>query len=102
MPHSDGRLPSHNVSSQYRMHSYYPAATYLTQGLNTTTCVPPLLSLDENSSNNNNFSDNMAACEWRTHTHLSGPLSFTKTLSTMWLSIFKGGFYSSKDCHKIY
>uniref|UniRef100_A0A3Q1HLP0 DM domain-containing protein n=1 Tax=Anabas testudineus TaxID=64144 RepID=A0A3Q1HLP0_ANATE len=41
MPHGDGRLSSHNVSSQYRMHSYYPAATYLTQGLGTATCVPP-------------------------------------------------------------
>lgn len=61
MPHSDGRLSSHNVPSQYRMHSYYPAATYLTQGLSTTTCVPSLLSLDESSSNN--FSENMAACE---------------------------------------
>uniref|UniRef100_A0A3P8SL73 Doublesex and mab-3 related transcription factor 1 n=1 Tax=Amphiprion percula TaxID=161767 RepID=A0A3P8SL73_AMPPE len=40
MPHGDGRLSSHNVSSQYRMHSYYPAATYLTQGLASTTCVP--------------------------------------------------------------
>uniref|UniRef100_A0A3Q2V4F3 Doublesex and mab-3 related transcription factor 1 n=1 Tax=Haplochromis burtoni TaxID=8153 RepID=A0A3Q2V4F3_HAPBU len=54
MPHGDGRLPSHNVSSQYRMHSYYPAATYLTQGLGSTTCVPPFFSLDD--SNNSSFS----------------------------------------------
>ncbi|XP_028269438.1 doublesex- and mab-3-related transcription factor 1 [Parambassis ranga] len=54
MPHSDGRLPSHNLPSQYRMHSYYPAATYLTQGLSSNTCVPPFFSLDENNNNNNN------------------------------------------------
>uniref|UniRef100_G3PNG6 DM domain-containing protein n=1 Tax=Gasterosteus aculeatus TaxID=69293 RepID=G3PNG6_GASAC len=48
MPHAEGRLSSHNVSSQYRMHSYYPAATYLTQGLSSPTCVPPLFSLDDN------------------------------------------------------
>ncbi|KAM4746129.1 doublesex- and mab-3-related transcription factor 1 [Anableps anableps] len=50
MPHGDGRLPSHGVSSQYRMHSYYPGATYLTQGLASTTCVPPFVSLEENNS----------------------------------------------------
>uniref|UniRef100_A0A7N6BH57 DM domain-containing protein n=1 Tax=Anabas testudineus TaxID=64144 RepID=A0A7N6BH57_ANATE len=64
MPHGDGRLSSHNVSSQYRMHSYYPAATYLTQGLGTATCVPPHFSVDDNNNNNNNnnsFSENMAA-----------------------------------------
>ncbi|XP_037632807.1 doublesex- and mab-3-related transcription factor 1 isoform X4 [Sebastes umbrosus] len=57
MPHGDGRLSSHNMSSQYRMHSYYPAATYLTQGLGSTTCVPPFFSLDENNNNNNNNSN---------------------------------------------
>ncbi|KAM7018101.1 doublesex- and mab-3-related transcription factor 1 [Tautogolabrus adspersus] len=62
MPHGDGRLSSHNVSSQYRMHSYYPAATYLTQGLGSTNCVPPLFSLeDNNNSNNNNCPETMAA-----------------------------------------
>uniref|UniRef100_A0A8C2WQX0 Doublesex and mab-3 related transcription factor 1 n=1 Tax=Cyclopterus lumpus TaxID=8103 RepID=A0A8C2WQX0_CYCLU len=60
MPHADGRLSSHNVSSQYRMHSYYPAATYLTQGLGSTACVPPLFSLDDNN-NNINCSEAMAA-----------------------------------------
>ncbi|XP_037338281.1 doublesex- and mab-3-related transcription factor 1 isoform X2 [Pungitius pungitius] len=59
MPHAEGRLSSHNVSSQYRMHSYYPAATYLTPGLSSTTCVPPLFSLDDN--NNINCSEAMAA-----------------------------------------
>uniref|UniRef100_A0A673BZS7 Doublesex- and mab-3-related transcription factor 1-like n=1 Tax=Sphaeramia orbicularis TaxID=375764 RepID=A0A673BZS7_9TELE len=34
MPHG-----SHNMSSQYRMHSYYPPATYLTQGLSSTSCA---------------------------------------------------------------
>ncbi|KAM6930524.1 doublesex- and mab-3-related transcription factor 1 [Xenentodon cancila] len=50
MPHADGRLSSHNMSSQYRMHSYYPGATYLTQGLGSTACVPPFFSLDDNNS----------------------------------------------------
>ncbi|GLD54404.1 doublesex- and mab-3-related transcription factor 1-like isoform X1 [Lates japonicus] len=54
MPHSDSCLSSHSVSSQYRMHSYYPAATYLTQGLSSTTCVPPIFSLEDNNNNNNN------------------------------------------------
>ncbi|CAK6975875.1 doublesex- and mab-3-related transcription factor 1 isoform X2 [Scomber scombrus] len=61
MPHSDGRLSGHNVSSQYRMHSYYPAATYLTQGLGSTTCVPPLFTLEDNNNSNNNCSETMAA-----------------------------------------
>ncbi|XP_061586714.1 doublesex- and mab-3-related transcription factor 1 [Cololabis saira] len=50
MPHGDGRLSSHNVSSQYRMHSYYPGAAYLTQGLGSSACVPPFFSLDDNNS----------------------------------------------------
>ncbi|KAA8592500.1 hypothetical protein FQN60_017955, partial [Etheostoma spectabile] len=54
MPHGDGRVSSHNMSSQYRMHSYYPAATYLSQSLGSTTCVPPLFSIDDNNNNNNN------------------------------------------------
>ncbi|XP_045890190.1 doublesex- and mab-3-related transcription factor 1 isoform X2 [Micropterus dolomieu] len=61
LPHGDGRLSSHNMSSQYRMHSYYPAATYLTQGLGSTTCVPPLFSLEDNNNNNNNCSETMEA-----------------------------------------
>ncbi|XP_041643696.1 doublesex- and mab-3-related transcription factor 1 isoform X2 [Cheilinus undulatus] len=61
MPHGDGRLSTHNVSSQYRMHSYYPTATYLTQGLGSTSCVPPLISLDDNNNSNNNCSETMAA-----------------------------------------
>ncbi|XP_022609465.1 doublesex- and mab-3-related transcription factor 1-like [Seriola dumerili] len=58
MPHGDGRLSGHNMSSPYRMHSYYPAATYLTQGLGSSTCVPPLFSLEDNSYNNNNNNNN--------------------------------------------
>ncbi|XP_028313216.1 doublesex- and mab-3-related transcription factor 1 isoform X2 [Gouania willdenowi] len=50
MPHGDGRLPSHNVSPQYRVHSYYPATPYLTQGLSSTACVPPCFSMDDPSS----------------------------------------------------
>ncbi|KAG8011715.1 Doublesex-and mab-3-related transcription factor 1, partial [Nibea albiflora] len=58
MPHCDGRLLSHNMSSKYGMHSYYPAATYLTQGMGSTTCVPPLFSLDVNNDNNSNNNNN--------------------------------------------
>ncbi|KAK1892971.1 Doublesex- and mab-3-related transcription factor 1 [Dissostichus eleginoides] len=57
IPHGEGRLSSHNMSSQYRMHSYYPAATYLTQGLGSSSCVPPIFSVDDN----NNCSETMAA-----------------------------------------
>uniref|UniRef100_A0A3B4YYN0 Doublesex and mab-3 related transcription factor 1 n=1 Tax=Seriola lalandi dorsalis TaxID=1841481 RepID=A0A3B4YYN0_SERLL len=49
VPHGDGRLSGHNMSTPYRMHSYYPAATYLTQGLGSSTCVPPLFSLEDNT-----------------------------------------------------
>uniref|UniRef100_A0A3Q3WLP8 DM domain-containing protein n=1 Tax=Mola mola TaxID=94237 RepID=A0A3Q3WLP8_MOLML len=56
MPHGDGCLSSHNMTSQYCMHSYYPAATYLTRGLGSTTCVPRLE--DNNSSN---FAETMGA-----------------------------------------
>ncbi|KAM9858207.1 doublesex- and mab-3-related transcription factor 1 [Aulostomus maculatus] len=71
MPHAESRLSSHNIP-QYRMHSYYPAATYLTQGLGTTTCMPPLFTPEDNNNsnnssnnnnNNNNYSETMAACE---------------------------------------
>ncbi|KAM4615792.1 doublesex- and mab-3-related transcription factor 1 [Polymixia lowei] len=53
MPNSDGRLSGHNMSPQYspavRMHSYYSAASYLTQGLGTASCVPPIFTLDDNN-----------------------------------------------------
>uniref|UniRef100_A0A667XXD5 Doublesex and mab-3 related transcription factor 1 n=1 Tax=Myripristis murdjan TaxID=586833 RepID=A0A667XXD5_9TELE len=56
MPHGDGRLSSHNMSPQYRMHSYYSAASYLSQGLGTTACVPPIFTLEDN-----NYSETKAA-----------------------------------------
>ncbi|XP_055367289.1 doublesex- and mab-3-related transcription factor 1 isoform X3 [Betta splendens] len=59
IPHGDGRLSGHNMSSQYCMHSYYPATSYLSQGLGSSSCVPQLFSLDDNNSNNN-CSENMA------------------------------------------
>uniref|UniRef100_A0A3B4YTN1 Doublesex and mab-3 related transcription factor 1 n=1 Tax=Seriola lalandi dorsalis TaxID=1841481 RepID=A0A3B4YTN1_SERLL len=62
VPHGDGRLSGHNMSTPYRMHSYYPAATYLTQGLGSSTCVPPLFSLEDNSYNNNNNNNNNNNC----------------------------------------
>nr|AAY64468.1 doublesex and mab-3 related transcription factor [Pseudolabrus japonicus] len=61
MSHGESPLSSHSVSSQYRMHSYYPAATYLSQGLSSTSCVPPLISLEDNNNNNNNCFETMAA-----------------------------------------
>ena len=56
MTGSEGRLVGHNVSPQYRMHSYYSAASYLTPGLGTSTlgtatCVPtPIFTLDDNNN----------------------------------------------------
>uniref|UniRef100_A0A8C6TRL3 Doublesex and mab-3 related transcription factor 1 n=1 Tax=Neogobius melanostomus TaxID=47308 RepID=A0A8C6TRL3_9GOBI len=50
MPHGDGRLSSHNMSSQYRMHSYYPTATYLTQGLGSTSCVPSIFTVEDHTA----------------------------------------------------
>ncbi|KAM7415658.1 hypothetical protein PAMA_017946 [Pampus argenteus] len=62
MPHGDSCLSGH-VSSQYRMHSYYPAATFLTQSLASTASVPPLFTLEDNNyNNNNNCSETMADC----------------------------------------
>uniref|UniRef100_A0A3B4YTM6 Doublesex and mab-3 related transcription factor 1 n=1 Tax=Seriola lalandi dorsalis TaxID=1841481 RepID=A0A3B4YTM6_SERLL len=58
VPHGDGRLSGHNMSTPYRMHSYYPAATYLTQGLGSSTCV---YNNNNNNNNNNNCSETMAA-----------------------------------------
>ncbi|CAL8328316.1 unnamed protein product [Arctogadus glacialis] len=65
MTGGEGRLMGHNVSPQYRMHSYYSAASYLSQGLGTPSlgtpslgtpaCVPtasplPIFSLDDNNN----------------------------------------------------
>nr|AYN77803.1 doublesex and mab-3 related transcription factor 1 [Scatophagus argus] len=62
MPHDDGLLSSHNMSSQYYMHSYYPAATYLTQSLVSTPCVPGVFNLEDNNSNKNNNNNNDNNC----------------------------------------
>ncbi|KAK7934477.1 hypothetical protein WMY93_005373 [Mugilogobius chulae] len=59
MPHSDGRLSSHHMSSQYRMHSYYPAATYLSQGLGSSGCVPSIFTVEDHSSNNSSCAESM-------------------------------------------
>lgn len=48
MPSGDSRLSSHNMSQQYRMHSYYSAASYLSQGLGTAACMPPIFTLEDN------------------------------------------------------
>uniref|UniRef100_A0A673BSR6 Doublesex and mab-3 related transcription factor 1 n=1 Tax=Sphaeramia orbicularis TaxID=375764 RepID=A0A673BSR6_9TELE len=51
-------LTQHNTSMS-RMHSYYPPATYLTQGLSSTSCARPIFTLEENN-NNANWSEAMA------------------------------------------
>ncbi|XP_034547555.1 doublesex- and mab-3-related transcription factor 1 isoform X2 [Notolabrus celidotus] len=53
-PHGESPLSSHSMSSQYLMH-------YLSQGLGSTICVPPLFSVEDNNNNNNNYSETMAA-----------------------------------------
>lgn len=60
MPHGDSRLSSHSMSTQYHMHSYYPAGTYMTQGLGSTTCLQPFYSHEDDS----NGSETLPACEW--------------------------------------
>ncbi|NXG37391.1 DMRT1 factor, partial [Dromaius novaehollandiae] len=37
----------HAMSSQYRMHSYYPPASYLGQGVGTPACVPQILTSED-------------------------------------------------------
>nr|QSV12629.1 Dmrt1 [Silurus lanzhouensis] len=49
MPSGDSRLSSHNMSQQYRMHPYYSAASYLSQGLGTAACMPPIFTLEDNN-----------------------------------------------------
>ncbi|TSN86090.1 Doublesex- and mab-3-related transcription factor 1 [Bagarius yarrelli] len=49
MPSGDSRLSSHNMSQQYRMRSYYSAASYLSQGLGTAACMPPFFTLEDNT-----------------------------------------------------
>nr|XP_015194160.1 PREDICTED: doublesex- and mab-3-related transcription factor 1-like isoform X1 [Lepisosteus oculatus] len=50
MQNGENRLPSHNMGPQYRMHSYYSAASYLSQGFGNTACVPSVFTLEENST----------------------------------------------------
>ncbi|KAA0717376.1 Doublesex- and mab-3-related transcription factor 1 [Triplophysa tibetana] len=45
MPAGDGRLSSHNVSPQYRTHSYY--SPYLSQGACVPPTLPPALDLND-------------------------------------------------------
>nr|XP_033781087.1 doublesex- and mab-3-related transcription factor 1 isoform X1 [Geotrypetes seraphini] len=47
MKNAENRLPGHTVGSQYRMHSYYPAASYLGQGVGATACVSQIFPFDE-------------------------------------------------------
>uniref|UniRef100_A0A4W3HYK3 Doublesex and mab-3 related transcription factor 1 n=1 Tax=Callorhinchus milii TaxID=7868 RepID=A0A4W3HYK3_CALMI len=49
----ESRFSGHGVTPQYRMHTYYPTASYLGQGLSTAACVPQLFTLEDGSS----FSD---------------------------------------------
>ncbi|NXE55486.1 DMRT1 factor, partial [Casuarius casuarius] len=37
----------HAMSSQYRMHSYYPPTSYLGQGVGTPACVPQILTSED-------------------------------------------------------
>nr|QAT98472.1 doublesex and mab-3 related transcription factor 1 [Takifugu obscurus] len=60
MPHGDGRLQNHNVSPQYCVHSYCSGSPYLSQGLSSSTCVPPIFSVEDNNSNNNSCTQTLA------------------------------------------
>uniref|UniRef100_A0A3B4AT88 DM domain-containing protein n=1 Tax=Periophthalmus magnuspinnatus TaxID=409849 RepID=A0A3B4AT88_9GOBI len=86
MPHGDGR---HNVPSQYLMHSYYPAATYLTQGLGSSGCVSSIFNVEDHSSNNTS-ADSMTTCE-------SEMMAASSTPSTP----AAGGHDSTLTCHSI-
>nr|AAO63771.1 putative zinc finger transcription factor [Oryzias celebensis] len=54
MPHTDSRLSGHSMSSQYRMHSFYPGTPYFPQGLGSS--VPPNFSLEDNDGTAASFS----------------------------------------------
>nr|WDV16819.1 Dmrt1 [Osteoglossum bicirrhosum] len=49
LPRTEGRLSSHSMPPPYNMHSYYSAASYLSQGLGTASRVSPIFTLDDNS-----------------------------------------------------
>ncbi|XP_015281384.1 PREDICTED: doublesex- and mab-3-related transcription factor 1 [Gekko japonicus] len=40
----------HGMSSQYRMHTYYPPTSYLGQSVGTPACVPQILTFEESPS----------------------------------------------------
>ncbi|XP_026559548.1 doublesex- and mab-3-related transcription factor 1 [Pseudonaja textilis] len=40
----------HSLSSQYRMHSYYPSSSYLGQSVGAPACVPQIFTFEENPS----------------------------------------------------
>ncbi|KAK9408179.1 doublesex- and mab-3-related transcription factor 1 [Crotalus adamanteus] len=40
----------HSLSSQYRMHSYYPSGSYLGQSVGGPACVPQIFTFEENPS----------------------------------------------------
>ncbi|XP_065262322.1 doublesex- and mab-3-related transcription factor 1 [Emys orbicularis] len=40
----------HAMSSQYRMHSYYPPASYLGQSVSTPACVPQIFTFEDSPS----------------------------------------------------
>ncbi|NWH81977.1 DMRT1 factor, partial [Piaya cayana] len=45
-----GMESHHAVSSQYHMHSYYPRTSYLGQGVGAPTCIPQILTSEDNAS----------------------------------------------------
>uniref|UniRef100_A0A673BXF3 Doublesex and mab-3 related transcription factor 1 n=1 Tax=Sphaeramia orbicularis TaxID=375764 RepID=A0A673BXF3_9TELE len=57
--HGENMQTPHRKVPPPRMHSYYPPATYLTQGLSSTSCARPIFTLEENN-NNANWSEAMA------------------------------------------
>ncbi|XP_042201382.1 doublesex- and mab-3-related transcription factor 1 [Callorhinchus milii] len=65
----ESRFSGHGVTPQYRMHTYYPTASYLGQGLSTAACVPQLFTLEDGSS----FSD----VKSNGFTHFGLPISNT-------------------------
>ena len=70
MPHGDGRLQNHNVSY---MHTYCPGAPYLSQGLSSSACVPPIFSLEDN--NNSSCAQTLGTSEWHKSKHTFNPIS---------------------------
>ncbi|XP_062307211.1 doublesex- and mab-3-related transcription factor 1 [Osmerus eperlanus] len=82
IPNGDGRLPSHNVSPQYRMHSYYSAASYLSQGLGTSACVAPIFPLEENGTCPESKSPSFAPSSAGGHDSAMGCLSINSLVNS--------------------